>query len=75
MQIVKREVTTFPRSSEGRICAELYFNHIKQTGVTPCDFKEDEQGYHVAGGYVLEINEQKMMEQAENERRKEKQGE
>jgi len=63
MKIIKREVTTFPLTEDGRTCALLYFEHIKKTGVTPCNFKSDEQGYHVAGGYELVINEQKMMSQ------------
>ena len=63
MKIIKREVTTFPLTEDGRTCALLYFEHIKKTGVTPCNFKSDEQGYHVAGGYELVIDEQKMMSQ------------
>lgn len=62
MKIIKREVTTFPLTEDGRTCALLYFEHIKKTGVTPCNFKSDEQGYHVAGGYELVINEKRMME-------------
>ena len=67
MYIIKREVTTFPNSEDGKKCAQLYFKRLKSQHVKNCKLVADDEGQHVSGQYLLAINEKKMLEDSANE--------